>query len=449
MSVALGLDWLREHPEIANIRAASCDLNGIWRGKRVPVEQMEKLLEGSMRMPISALALDIWGSDVEDSPLVFETGDRDGYMLSTGRGLLPIDWVEKPSAMLPMWMVTEEGVTSPVDPRQILAAAVARAKTMGFTPVMAIELEFYLVDPSGDQPETPFSPTTNKRLNADSILSVDEIDQFEGFFAELYTGCRDQGISVDTAISESGRGQFEVNLLHSSNPLKSADDAVFFKRIVKGIARTDNLAATFMAKPYAERSGSGLHVHFSLEDESGKNVFDDGGEFGTDTLRHAIGGLLANLKDMALIWAPHLNSYRRLQPGSYAPTGIAWAYENRTAAIRVPAGSPKARRIEHRVAGADANPYLVLAGIIHGALNGIEAKTEPGDPIKGDAYALNLERLPSHWSEAINLFGASKTVDDHFPKMFKKMFSLIKLQEKEIFNSRISDFEMNAYLESV
>ncbi len=440
--------WFESHPEVTNVQVAACDINGIWRGKRVPVEQIGKVLNGEMRMPISALALDIWGRDIEDSPLVFDTGDADGRCEVTDRGLLPFLVGDTPMVFLPVWMVTDKGEASPVDPRRILAEAVDRASEMGYAPMMALEMEFYLVDPKGDRPRTPISPVTGKRLKADSILSVDELDQFESFFAQTYEACRVQGVGVDTAISESGRGQFEINLFHT-DPLRAADDAVLFKRIVKSTARRNLMAASFMAKPFTDRAGSGLHVHFSLLDKNGVNVFDNGGAQGSETLINAVGGVLGTLKENALLWAPHLNSYRRLQPGSHAPTGICWAYENRTAAIRIPGGDHKARRIEHRVAGADANPYLVLAAILHGALDGIKMKMDPGAPIKGDAYSLVLERLPTRWMDAIREFEESDFIDRHFSTVFQDVYTLAKTQENTELNARISDFELSSYLETV
>src|SRR5262249_30020903 len=160
--------------------------------------------------------------------------------------------------------------------------------------------------------------------------------------------------------------------------------------VVRGLARKHGFAATFMAKPYGDRSGSGFHVHFSLIDENGVNVFDNGTDEGAPILRNAVAGMLETMAQLALTFAPHENSFRRLVPGAHAPSSIAWGYENRTVAIRIPGGSPKARRIEHRVAGADANPYLVLASILGGALLGIERQLQPAGPITGDAYAIDL-----------------------------------------------------------
>ena len=234
----------------------------------------------------------------------------------------------------------------------------------------------------------------------DGVLSTDELDAFAPFLEDVYDACRVQGIPADAAISENGCGQFEINLLHVADPLRAADDALLFKRLVKAIARKHGLAASFMAKTYGDQSGNGFHVHFSLIDDDGRNVFDDGGDEGSEHLRHAVGGLISAMAETTLLFAPHLNSYRRLRKGTHAPVAMAWGYENRTAAVRIPGGAAAARRIEHRVAGADANPYLVMAGILGAALIGIERELIPPDPTEGDAYAQDLPTLPPDWASA-------------------------------------------------
>ena len=442
-------DWLAEHPEVENVLAAVCDLNGTLRGKRVPVDQLKKVLDGGLRMPLSASGVDIWGEDIENSELVFETGDADGICEATGRGVLPITWTSKPSAVVPLWLSEESGAPFLGDPRRSLADVVGRFKDKGLTPVVATELEFYLVDPTGDKPMPPSSPVTGKRLDSDGVLSLDELEHFDEFLNDVYAACKLQGVPADSAISENGAGQFEINMMHVDDPLRAADDAVLFKRIVRGVARKHGLAATFMAKPYGNRAGSGFHVHFSLIDENGVNVFDNGGDEGTDILRHAVAGLLETMAENALAFGPHENSYRRLTPGAHAPSAIAWGYENRTAAIRIPGGSHKARRIEHRTAGADANPYLVLAAVLGGALLGIENAWQPADPIEGDAYSMDLPHLPLDWASAIDAFENGTHVRGIFSTRLKGMLVDCKKQEHRIFKRQVTDFEYHSYLEVV
>lgn len=441
--------WLADRPEIETIFACICDLNGVMRGKRVPVDQVEKIVSGGLRMPLSLLGMDIWGEDIEGNELVWDTGDADGLCDFTGRPLIPVDWTARPAAFAQLWMRTENGEPFPGDPRRALAAIVERYKALGLTPVVATELEFYVVDPSNAAPQPPCSPVTGKRLDSDGALSLDELQHFDAFLNEVYDACAAQGIPADAAISENGAGQFEINLMHVADPLEAADDAVLFKRLVRGIARKHGFAATFMAKPYGDRAGSGMHVHFSLIDAEGRNVFDNGGEEGTEVMRHAVAGLIRTMAENTLVFAPHENSYRRLLPGSHAPSAVAWGYENRTVAIRIPGGSHKARRIEHRVAGADANPYLVLASILGGALLGIEGQWEPPAPLVGDAYTQELETLPPDWASAIEAFEKGVHVEQVYSKRLRRMFVQCKLQELRRFTRHVTDFEYHSYLEAV
>lgn len=449
MDTETSLTWLESRPDITSLRAAVCDLNGILRGKRVPVAQARKVLEGQMRMPYSIAFLDIWGEDVADNPLVWKAGDVDGRCAPTGRGFLPMDWLGAPSALMPLMLVEEDGAPYLGDPRQALAAIVARFAALGLTPVVATELEFYLVDTTGDEPTPPKSPVTHKFLDGDGALSIDDLDHFEAFFTDVYAACDAHGIPVDSAISENGGGQFEINLLHVADPLKAADDALYFKRFVKGIARKYELAASFMAKPFLDRAGNGFHVHFSLLDRDGRNVFDDGGPDGTDMMRHAVAGLLDAMRASALIFAPHLNSYRRLQPNAHAPTQVIWGYESRHAAIRIPGGPPAARRIEHRVAGADANPYLVLAAILGAALQGIEAATPPPPPMTAAADETAGATLPQDWKLAIRAFEESAPMAQIFAPVLRESFAGMKKQELQVFSRQISPFEHETYLETV
>ncbi len=443
------LSRMQAQPEVETVIAAIADLNGALRGKRMPVAALPKLLESGMRMPLSAAGVDIWGEDIEGSELVFETGDADGICHPTGRGLLPMGWTSRPTALLPMWLACDDGTPFPGDPRRALDAVLARYRALGLRPVVAAELEFYLVDPAGPVPQPPRSPVTGQRLDADDVYSVDELQHFDAVLNGIYDAARAQGIGVDSAISENGAGQFEINMAHVDDPLRAADDALLFKRVVRGVARTHGLAGSFMAKPYGQRAGNGFHLHVSLLDEAGRNLFDDSSDTGSVMLRHAVAGMLATMAENTLIFAPHANSYRRLTPGTHAPAAIGWGYENRTTALRIPGGDPKARRIEHRVAGADANPYLVLAAILGGALLGIEGQWRPPAPVSGDAYAQDLPQLPPDWASAIAAFGSGPHVETLFSPRLRDMFTGCKRQELAVFRSRVSAFEYRSYLETV
>lgn len=442
-------DWLNKNPEVDAIFVAVCDINGVFRGKRVPSSQIEKVLSGGVRMPLSAATLDIWGRDIEGSALVFETGDADGVAELTERGLIPISWLEKPTAFAQVWLSHEDAKPFEADPRHALSAIVKKYKARGLKPVIATELEFYLTNPNKDRAERPINPTTGARLSTDDVLSMTELEEFDGFLNDVYAACKEQSIPADAAISENGAGQFEINLLHTDDPLRAADDALLFKRLVRGVARKHGLTATFMAKPYGTSAGNGLHVHFSLLDQQGKNVFDDGTELGSEMLKHAVGGLLKTMQENTLVFAPHMNSYRRIAPDSHAPTAVAWGYENRTTSIRIPGGPGAARRVEHRVAGADANPYLVLAAVLGGALIGIEKKLQPDAPVKGDAYSQNLVSLPMNWMNATEAFANGPYAKEVFGDTLHDIFVQAKRQELRKFSETVSTFEYQSYLEIV
>lgn len=428
---------------------AGNDINGILRGKRIPYNQLGKAKAGGVRLPLSSLSVDIWGADVIESSQT--NGDIDAIAMPTGREEFRLINTTKPSAFLPVWLYNENGLPYYGDARHVLNYIWQKFKALDLTPVMATELEFYLVDyTEGQTPKPPIRPKNGLRLNKTSILSISDLFQFDDFLDEVYTECEKIGIPVDAAIAENGCGQFEINLLHVDNPLKAADDAVLFKQIVKMVAAKRQLTATFMAKPFGAQSGSGFHVHCSILDKDGNNIFDDSTEAGSDTLRHAVAGLLTTMADCTLLFAPHVNSYRRFSPGSLAPNNISWGYENRTAAVRIPGGDVTARRIEHRVSGADANPYLVCSAVLAGLLYGIENKLEAPEPINDTTYDdTNLETLPLDWLSAIREFENSDTVEALFPMELIDLLLGVKKQEAKRFALQVTDLEYLTYLQEV
>lgn len=443
------MDWLREHPEVRTIRVAAADLNGVARGKRIPARFADKVFTEGTRFPFSVMNLDIWGEDIEDSPLVFETGDCDGLLRPTERGFMPMPWLASPTALLPIWMFHMDGRPYAGDPRQALARVVDRYKDRGLTPVVATELEFFLIDDSGKTLRVPPSPRSGKRRTGGETLSLRALDAFDAFFSALYDACEAMDIPADTAISEAGPGQFELNLMHQPDALKAADDTWAFKMLVKGLARSHGFAASFMAKPYSLWSGNGMHMHFSVLDRDGRNIFNDGSEKGSEAMRAAVAGCLAALPGSTLIFAPHANSFERLVPNAHAPTGIGWAYENRTAALRVPASGPAARRIEHRVAGGDVNPYLSIAAVLGAALIGIEDGLVPDDPIIGNAYAQSLAQLPATWNLAINTFAEDPLIRRIFDEELVENFLMTKRQEVHYMAELSEQEQTELYLDTV
>lgn len=412
-------------------RVAVSDLNGQWRGKRVPATYAPKLEKGAVRLPLSVLNVDIWGGDIENSPLVFETGDADGVLMPTDRGPVPMPWLDNPSALVPMTLFTDDGEPFLGDPRQALTAVLDRFAARNWQVIAATEMEFTLVDDTGKHLRPPKDPRTNRRLFGADILSIDELDAFDAFFTALYAGCEAMGLAVQTITNEAGLGQFEVTLSHQA-ALRAADDALLFKSLVRGMARKHGFAATFMAKPYANDAGNGMHVHFSVLDGDGKNIFDNGGPEGTETLLQAIAGTLKAMPGSTLIFAPHGPSYDRFAPGAHAPTSAAWAYENRTVAVRIPGGASVARRIEHRTAGGDINPYLMFAAVLGSAIEGIdEALTAPA-PISGNAYDHDLPQLAPDWATAIDQFETDPFIARCLPALLIQNLVMTKRQEMRL-----------------
>ena len=443
------MSWLDQHPEVRNVRLGAADLNGQPRGKRLPVRFARKVEEEGTRFPLSVLNLDIWGEDVEDSPLVFEIGDPDGVLRPTERGYVPMPWLQTPSALLPMWMFTEAGEPFAGDPRHALRAVLDRFASRGLTPVVATEMEFYLVDDSGSEIRQAPSPRSGKRRPGAEILSLRALDAFDAFFNDLYDACDVMDIPAEAAISEVGLGQIEFNLVHDHDALKAADDAWFFKMLVHGLARNHGFAASFMAKPYEDYAGSGLHTHFSLVDAEGRNLFADGSFEGSPLLHQAIAGCLKGIPELTLVFAPHANSYERLVPESHAPTGICWAYDNRTASVRVPGGSVGARRLEHRVAGGDVNPYLFLAAVLGSALVGIEDAMAPPPPIMGNAYEQDLPQIPDTWEGAIDTFEGSAFARRIFDERLIDNFVMTKRQEAHYMKELTPRQQLELYLDTV
>jgi glutamine synthetase len=441
--------WLAAHPEIKSLRIAASDLNGLPRGKRIPASHADKAFGGELRLPLSTLNVDIWGEDIVDSPLLFESGDADGSAVPTERGLVPMTWFATPTALLPLWLYNDRNLPFSGDPRHALKSVLDRYTAKGLTPVVATELEFHLLDGKAAEPTPPISPLTGQTIASRDVLSISGLDAFDAFFTDLYDACEAMGLPADAAISEAGLGQFEINLLHCDDAMKAADDTWLFKLAVRGVARKHGFAASFMAKPYADEPGNGMHTHFSVLDRDGNNIFDDGTPQGSALLRQAVGGCMHAMRASTLIFAPHFNSYRRMAPNSHAPTAITWGYENRTTAIRIPGGNPKARRIEHRVSGGDANAYLMLATVLGAALIGMEDGLEPPPPIKGSSYDAHAPRLPSDWSEAVDLFDTDPMIARIFHENLVRNLVLCKRQEITGFINQPRIFEYTTYLETV
>jgi glutamine synthetase len=432
------------------LEAFVVDVNGIARGKWVPAERIPDVMRKGVALPRSVYALDVWGRDVEAAGLAIGTGDPDGICMPVAGTLVPVTWLTRPTQQLLLNMQEQDGSPFYGDPRQVLARVAGIYSAAGLTPVLATELEFYFIDrrrTARDPVSPPFSNEGRWQGWQTQVLSIAELHTFEPLLADIFAACEQQNIPADTAVRENGPGQYEVNLKHVADPLAAADHAFLLKRIVKGVARKHGWDATFMAKPYGHLAGSGMHVHMSVLDRDGRNIMAEKNGAPSARLLHAVGGMMGTMADAMLLLAPHANSYRRLCPGTHAPTNITWGLDNRTAAIRVITAGANTR-VEHRVAGADCNPYLALAGILAGLMHGLEQKIDPGPAISGDSRE-GHPILPFNWDDAIDAFDASAVMGDYLGAQYQDLFSAVKAQEQDEFRKRVTDVEYDAYLSSV
>ena len=435
-------EFLGDHPDIEVFEAILPDINGRLRGKWVARSSIEKAFSGGLKLPLSTLAFDVWGRDPQ--AWVFDSGDADGICRPDLKTLSRTPWLDRPTAQLLLSLDNTSGEPCNYDPRNILRGIVGRFQSeFGLTPVLASELEFYLFQKDPDADGRPVHTQTGIGGQTYGIEAMQDVSEM---MHAIRDACAVQRLPIDTLISEAAPSQFEINLFHQPDALLAADQGLLLQRAIKGVAAAYGKRASFMAKPFADLAGNGMHVHCSMIDKDNNNAFDDGTDKGSALLRHAIAGCLATLHESFLLLAPNLNSYRRFQRENHAPMSPTWGYENRTVAVRVPAGSSKAQRIEHRVAGADANPHLVISVILAGMLYGIENKLEAPPPVVGDAYKQFAPTFPSSWPEALRCFSESPFIRDYLGEDFQTMYAGTKQQEIEEFDRQVTPLEYESYL---
>ena len=437
--------FLAEYPVLEYVEAFVTDVNGIARGKRVPASALPRLYDKGLCLPASTLILDVWGNEVEASGLIFDTGDVDHPCWPIEGSLQPLPWTDGRGGQVLLRMDTPDAGPYHADPRNVLVGVADRFTARGQTPVIATELEFRLFEPEPAADGSPVPPARLGYGGGSQLFGLDELDAMDSVFTEIDRACRAQSVPADTVIAEQSDGQYEVNLTHVGDPIVAADHAILLKRTIKAVARRHGLVASFMARPLGDESGNGLHVHASLLDREGNNVFTDG-EHPTAALHHAVGGLTETMVDAAAVFAPHANSWRRFQVGAHVPMGPAWGFDNRTTAVRVPLSSPAATRVEHRVAGADANPYLAVAAILAGMDHGLTHAIQPPPETKGSAFSQHTRGLPETWESALAAFGESAFVAEYFGADYRRLFTACKHQEQDRFRRDISRFEYESYL---
>ena len=440
--------FLAVNPAVRFFDAFVNDLNTLERGKRIDRSNIAKVFREGMPLPGSMFALDIQGGTVEATGLGFADGDADRPCLPIAGTLVPVPW-QSEVAQVQLRMFEHDGARFFGDPRRVLEDLLARFDALGYTPVIAVEYEFYLVDRergADGLPQPPRGPLTGRREFRTQINSMTDLNEYSPLLAEIDAACRAQNVPATSSLAEYGPGQYEVNLAHGPDALRVCDEALRFKRIVKCVARAHGCEATFLPKPYRDMAGSGLHVHVSLQDRQGHNIFAAADPLSSTTLRHAIAGTLATLADGMAICAPGPNSYRRFRSEAYVPLHPTWSINNRGSAVRVPASDPANLRLEHRLAGADANPYLVTAWVLAGIHHGLTQRIEPPPVTTGNAYEACGEELPVHWNRALERFAGSEFARQYFGEKFVRLYSIVKRGEMQEFASQVTPLEIQRYL---
>jgi glutamine synthetase len=432
--------WLDEH-RVTEVECLVPDLTGMARGKILPRVKFQE--ERGMNLPEAVLGMTVTGGFPEDGPYydVINEIDLDLFLkpdVSTAR---VVPWAIDPTAVVIHDCFNSDGKMVNFAPRSVLRRVLNLYAEQGWTPVVAPELEFYLVARNTD-PNEPLRPPIGRSGRAEAgrqAYSIDAVNEFDPLFEDIYDYCEKQKLDIDTLIHEIGTGQMEINFLHG-DALELADSVFLFKRTVREAAFRHNMYATFMAKPMANQPGSAMHIHTSIVNKAGGNIFSEKNGSASKLFSYFIGGLQRYLPHAMSIFAPYVNSYRRLVKNSAAPTNVRWGADNRTVGLRVPHASPAARRVENRLVGADTNPYLAMAATLACGYLGMMEKIKPTAEMKGNAY--NKEhQLPLTLRQSLGMLGDCKELHDMLSPEFVKVFLAVKESELDEFNHVISPWE--------
>jgi glutamine synthetase len=447
--------FLAAHPEIEAFDIVLHDANGIGRGKIIRRHELLSFYKSGRHLPISILGLDICGEDVHETGLIWDQGDGDLRAWPIPGTLVPLHNTNPPRGEVFMSMYTLDGAPMTSDPRHALKRQVEALAVDGLHPAGAFELEFFLLDPERG-PDGKMQPARDvldgRKSNKTEVYSVDHLHGMLPLFSDIYAGAKKAGITAETMISEYAPGQYELTLHYRTDVMQAADDLMRLKRIVRAQARAHGVVACFMAKPNENYAGSGMHFHLSLLDGTGKNVFVEAEEGNWNpTVLHALGGLKQTMAESMLVFAPHANSWRRFASQSYAPVSPSWGVNNRSVALRIPAGDIKARRIEHRPAGVDANPYLVAATVLAGIRKGMAERSDPGPETTGNAYAETAEgmAIPTDWKSAIDAARGSAFLKEALGEDMHRTFTAIKAAEYARVMRTVSEVDFDLYLHTV
>lgn len=440
--------WLRER-HITEVECLVPDISGVARGKILPTSKfLKSQADSSLRLPESIFSQTVTGDFIDSE--VTDATEPDIMLRPDPDTLSLVPWYEDPTAQVINDCVYRNGEPVPFAPRQVLRRVIDLYAARGWKAIVAPELEFYLCAKNID-PDYPLQPPIGRSGRAETgsqSYGIDAVNEFDPIFEDVYQYCDAQELDVDTLIHEAGRAQCEINFNHA-DPMSMADQAFMFKRTVRQAALRHGVYATFMAKPYSEEPGSAMHIHQSVVDvKTGRNLFSDAE--GNDTpLFHAhIAGLQKFLPAAMPLIAPNVNSYRRLTRFMSAPINLHWARENRTAGLRVPESGPEARRIENRVPGADANPYLVIAASLACGYIGMINLLEPTDPISGSAYSRKFA-LPRYLPDALNKLKGASELAEVLGEKFVTLLMEVKQAEHDEYQQVISAWEREHLLLNV
>jgi glutamine synthetase len=420
---------------IEDVEAFVPDMAGSARGKVIPAA---KFGTGEMKMPESIFSQTVSGDFIDDPNNV---EDRDMLLVPDATTLRPVPWATDPAASVFLDCYRRDMTRVPTSPRGVLRRVLAKFESSGWIPVVAPEVEFYLLSPHSDPMKEAEPP--EGRLGwtegARQPYSIDTMNDFDPFINDVYAYCEDQGIRIDTLSQEAGPAQFEINFLHG-NAVDLADQVFLFKRTVREAAIEHEMHATFLAKPMSEDAGSALHIHQSVVDKQGNNIFSTPDGEPSELFYGFLGGLQRYMPDAMLIFAPYVNSYRRFLNPDSSPVNLAWAIDNRTVGLRVPDGLADARRIENRVAGSDVNPYLAIAATLACGYLGMVEGSTPTDPISGSAYGSEF-KLHWHIYSAIEALRDSNAMRSMLGDEFVTLYCGLKHAEFMEFEEIITPWE--------
>lgn len=437
-------DFLAAHPDIDELEVLSMGISGRYFGKRYPIDFLKKFATDGLVFPKSMFTLSSVGGLLPGTYYGIDDGDPDVLFGLVPGTLSRIEWGNKPRAQVLAASHSEEAF---FEPRYVLAKILERYQQRGWHPVVAFELEFYLFEGARDARgliKTVTNPKTGQEDVA-NVLSSTRIGDFEQVIDDIVQACNLQGIGTGAISAELGPGQFEINFNHHDDVLKAADESGLFQRCVTEVAKIHGMTGTFMAKPLLEQAGNGLHMHISVCDDQGNNIFA-GGEQAEPALHHAIGGLLQAMPECMSFWAPVVNSYRRFKGGiSCAPVSLSWGQENRTVAFRIPLAKANAWRVENRVPGADANPYLAMAATLAAMLHGIEQQADPGEPSE-EALDTVDEALPLSMDAAIERTCNGSILTNYLGEHFVEFYCSQREAEAAEFSHALSSREYDWYL---